>query len=141
MFFALSADPTYKAMMEKCHYGNADVSIDDPDFWNFGSLAISPVNQIEFLVGLYEETLPFSQRSFRILKDMMLEEQTKTYTLRAKTGWTSANSKSIGWWVGYVEKEGNVYFFATRIYKSREDHHPDFGKCRKEITRTVLGLP
>lgn len=129
---------TYKAMMEKCHYGNADVSIDDPDFWNFGSLAISPANQIEFLVGLYEETLPFSQRSFRILKEMMLEEQTETYTLRAKTGWTSASGKSIGWWVGYVEKEGNLYFFATRIYKNREDRHPDFGKCRKEITRAIL---
>ncbi|WP_206610123.1 hypothetical protein [Maribellus luteus] len=45
---------------------------------------------------------------------------------------------SSGWWVGYVERSDNVYFFATRLEKDRETPNPDFGKCRKEITRTIL---
>lgn len=95
----------YKELLTKSNYGNADVSIDDPDFWNFGKFAISPANQIEILIGVYEETLPFSNRSFKILKEIMKEEQTDSYTLRAKTGWTRDGGKDTGWWVGYVEKK------------------------------------
>lgn len=128
----------YKDFLTKSHYGNVDVSIDDPDFWNFGKFAISPANQIEVLIGVYEETLPFSKRSFKILKDMMIQEQTNSYVLRAKTGWTRDGGKDTGWWVGYIEQEGNVYFFATRLIKDREVHNPNFGNCRKDITKSIL---
>jgi len=128
----------YEHFLKASHYGNADVSINDPDFWNFGSFAISPANQIEILIGVYEETLPFSKRSFALLKEMMIEEQNDGYTLRAKTGWTRDGGKDTGWWVGYVEKEDNVYFFATRLIKDRKTINPNFGSCRKTITRQVL---
>ena len=128
----------YKTFLTKSNYGNADVSINDPDFWNFGKFAISPANQIEILIGVYEESLPFSTRSFQILKEIMKEEQTESYTLRAKTGWTRDNGIDTGWWIGYVERKDNVYFFATRLIKDRDTPNPDFGNCRKEITRTVL---
>jgi len=69
---------------------------------------------------------------------MMIEEQNEEYILRAKTGWTRVEGKDIGWWTGYLEKDDNVIFFATRITKNRTTHNPDFGKCRKEITRKVI---
>ncbi len=128
----------YKRFLVDSHYGNANVSVDDPDFWNFGKLAISPANQIEILIGVYEETLPFSKKSFSILKELMIEEQTNNYTLRAKTGWTRDGGKDTGWWVGYVERKDNIYFFSTRLIKERTTVNPDFGKCRKEITKTIL---
>lgn len=128
----------YRDFLTSSNYGNADVSINNPDFWNFGDFAISPTNQIEILIGVYEETLPFSKKSFQILKEMMVEEQTDHYTLRAKTGWTREGGKDTGWWVGYIEKEDNVYFFATRIIKDRNSPNPNFGPCRKEITKSVL---
>ena len=129
----------YKDYLTRIGYGNADVSIDDPDFWNFGNFAISPANQIEILIAVYEETLPFSKRSFAILKDIMIEQKTETYTLRAKTGWTRDGGKDTGWWVGYVENEDDVYFFATRLIKDRSESNPNFSSCRKEITREILG--
>lgn len=128
----------YQKLLGQSNYGNRDVSIPDPDFWNFGQLAISPVNQIKVLLGVYEETLPFSKRSFRILKEIMIEEQNDLYTLRAKTGWTRAGGQDTGWWVGYVERKNNVYFFASRLIKDRRTLNPDFGKCRKDITKAVL---
>lgn len=128
----------YQKILLEVGYGNSDLSVDDDDFWNFGSFAVTPVQQIGALMDIYEETLPFSHRSFSILKDMMIEEQTDTYTLRAKTGWTRPEIHDIGWWVGYVEKEENVFFFATRVIKERAISNPDFGQCRKEITRAVL---
>ena len=127
----------YREFLTGLKYGNADVSINDPDFWNFGKLAISPANQIEILVGVYEESLPFSKRSFKILKEIMKEEQTDSYTLRAKTGWTRDGGKDTGWWIGYVERKDQVYFFATRL-RDRSSYNADFGDCRKRITKTVL---
>jgi beta-lactamase class D len=128
----------YRQFLTSSHYGNADVSIDDPDFWNFGELKISPANQIEILVGVYDETLPFSKRSFSILKKIMKVEERTSYVLRAKTGWTRDNLKDIGWWVGYIESEGNIFFFATRLIKDRKTFHPEFRDSRISITRKIL---
>ena len=128
----------YQKYLTACNYGNADLSINDVDFWNFGNLVISPTNQIEILIGVYEETLPFRKESFGILKRMMIEEQNESYTLRAKTGWTRYGGKDTGWWVGYVEREDNVYFFATHLQKERNISNTSFGPYRKEITKTIL---
>lgn len=93
---------------------------------------------MDALIGIYEETLPFHKDYFRILKNMMMEEQTNNYILRAKTGWTRDGGKDTGWWVGYVERDENVYFFATRVIKDREPRNAGFGKCRRKITKSIL---
>jgi beta-lactamase class D len=128
----------YKHYLTLSQYGNADLSEKDPDFWNLGALAISPRNQVEFLVHLYEGKLPFSKRSIDIVKRVMVTEHTKDYTVRAKTGWTREHGMDSGWWVGYVERGKDLYFFATRVSKKRSENHPNFGNCRKEITRKIL---
>lgn len=128
----------YKHYLKLCQYGNQDLSQKDADFWNFGAFAISPVNQIEFLIKVYEETLPFSKRNIEILKRVMMTEKTDTYSIRSKTGWTRVSGNDIGWWVGYVERSDNVYFFATRIIKKRSTINKNFGQCRKDITKNIL---
>ena len=127
----------YLYYLEACGYGNRQVN-DEPDFWNFGPLAISPRNQIEFLMNVYEGETPFSQRNIEILKRVMINEKNDKYILRAKTGWGSQDQKDIGWWVGYVEKKDNVYFFSTRITKGKEDNNPNFKECRIDIARNAL---
>ncbi len=130
----------YQKYLSKIHYGNVDLTNPDPDFWNFGNFAISPVNQISILVGVYEETLPFKKESFKILKSMMVDEDSEHHVLRAKTGWTRDGGKDTGWGVGYIETKGNVYFFATRLIKDRKIQNPNFANCRKEITKQLLKL-
>jgi beta-lactamase class D len=46
-----------------------------------------------------------------LVKDIMVREQTPDYTLRAKTGWLTSSKPQIGWFVGYLEQNKNVYFF------------------------------
>jgi beta-lactamase class D len=46
--------------------------------------------------------------------------------------------EDIGWWVGYIEQNEDVYFFATRLRKSNEISNSNFGECRKSITLTIL---
>lgn len=128
----------YAHYLRLAGYGNGDLSEKGDDFWNFGAFAISPRNQVEFLVKVYEEKTPFSERNLAILKKVMTIEQTDDYTLRGKTGWTRVDGNDIGWWVGYVERGDNAYFFATRLTKKRGTTNPDFGKCRKTITAAIL---
>lgn len=128
----------YKQYLTQCKYGNGNLSEPDADFWNFGAFGISPLNQVTFLKDFYEEKLPFSKRTYQIVKRIMIAEKTDNYTISAKTGWTRYDGKDTGWWVGYLERKGNVYFFATRIIKDRKTPNPDFAQCRKEITKSVL---
>ncbi len=128
----------YLRYLKRCGYGNLDLSEPGDDFWNFGPFGISPKNQVEFLIKVHEGRLPFSKRNLQILKSVMINEHSPNYTLRAKTGWTRVNGQDIGWWVGYVERKDNLYFFATRIIKPRAERNPSFGQCRKDITRAIL---
>lgn len=124
----------YRHYLEACQYGNGALTRDDSDFWNYGPFGISPYDQVEFLVKVYEEKLPFSKRNFDILKRVMITERTDDHVIRSKTGWTRVNGNDYGWWTGYLEKDNNVYFFATRLIKDRKIINPDFSKCRKLIT-------
>lgn len=128
----------YKHYLELCGYGNLNLSEPGTDFWNFGSFAISPVNQIDFLVRVYEGKVPFSKKHLSILKKVMVTETTEQYSIRSKTGWTRIAGNDIGWWVGYVMRGDNAVFFATRIVKKQNEQHAGFGECRKSITKAVL---
>lgn len=128
----------YQKILNKCGYGNGNLNEQGTDFWNYGEFAVSPVNQIEFLVHLYENKLPFSRSTIDKVKEIMISEQTEMYTYRDKTGWTRKDGIDIGWWVGYVETKDNVYFFSTRLLKDEKDSNPNFSKARKEITKLIL---
>ena len=117
-------------------YGNQKIgSKEDIDkFWLEGELRITPSEQIQFLQRLYKNDLPFSERSLNLVKDIIIVEQTPDYTLRAKTGLVGFGQQTapqIGWYVGYLEKNKNVYFFATNIdIRSKNDP-----SLRIELTR------
>jgi beta-lactamase class D len=128
----------YHKYLRELSYGNRDTSGGLTQFWLGSSLKISPEEQLKFLQKLHDESLPFSERTYRIGKEVMVEERTATYTLRAKTGWAEVPPTDIGWYVGYLETGGNVYFFATRMYKPLDQKMDDFGPLRKTITRRIL---
>ncbi|MGB7441317.1 MAG: class D beta-lactamase [Coleofasciculaceae cyanobacterium] len=137
----------YERMQEwvtKVGYGNQEIgSPEDIDqFWLGRELKITPQEQIQFLRRLYNNNLPFSERSLSIVKDIMIVEQTPDYTIRAKTGWATSREEAtqqIGWYVGYLEKGKDVYFFATNIDIRDEKELA----ARAEVTRRCfkeLGL-
>ncbi|MGB5971457.1 MAG: class D beta-lactamase [Spirulinaceae cyanobacterium] len=99
--------------VKQIQYGNQNIgSPEDIDkFWLSGQLRITPHQQIDFLRRLYQNDLPFSQRTIDLVKEIAIAEQTPDYLLRGKTGLT----QRIGWYVGYLEQNDNVYFFATNL--------------------------
>jgi beta-lactamase class D len=101
----------------KIEYGNQNIG-DQEDidkFWLEGELRITPRQQIDFLHRLQQSDLPFTQKNIDLVKDIAIAEQTSDYVLRAKTGLATSVTPQIGWYVGYLEQNNNVYFFATNI--------------------------
>jgi beta-lactamase class D len=129
---------TYRKYLQRFSYGNQKLDGENPDFWNYGEFAISPKNQIEFMINLYKNTLPISGNHTEYIKYMMIDQKNDDYTLRGKTGWGKKNGLEIGWYVGYVETKSSTVFFATRIISESQRLPENFGKIRREITMKVL---
>ena len=123
--------------IDAAHYGNQKISPKIDSFWLDGDLRISADQQLELLIRLYKNDLPFSQRSMDIVKRILITEQTSDCTLHSKTGWAHRTNPDIGWWVGWVERsDGNVYFFASNIRAQTGDK--EFAADRTNLPRTVL---
>lgn len=129
----------YKKYLALCNYGNGIIDENNKnDFWVSGRFGITPKNQVEFLIKLYEDKLPFSKRNMDIVKRIMITETQGGKIMHAKTGWAQYGGNDIGWWVGYEDKSGKITFFATRLIKKLEENNDDFASCRKKITKEVL---
>ena len=119
-------------------YGNKDISSGIDSFWLGGSLKISALEQIAFLKKFYNGQLNISSRTSRLVKAILIQEQEKGYTLSGKTGAGTIDQEqnaALGWYVGYVEKGNNVYYFALNI---EGDNFNEILKPRIEITRNIL---
>lgn len=117
-------------------YGDRNIKGSVDGFWLDNRLHISADEQIEFLKKFYAGKLPVSKRSTDIVKDILVLEQTPDYKLSGKTGGGSIESgKYIGWFIGYLETRGNVYFYATNI------EGPTYASIRDErinLTKRIL---
>jgi beta-lactamase class D len=119
-------------------YGNQDISGQIDTFWLDGGLRISAEEQVDFLRRLYAGDLPFSERTLDIVRDILVLEETGKYRLSGKTGTTLRVETQVGWFVGYLERDGNVTFYATNIEQDQSAERLGGTICQ-EITRQVLG--
>ncbi|HMJ07083.1 MAG TPA: class D beta-lactamase [Chthoniobacterales bacterium] len=104
-----------RAGVRKLGYGNMEIGHVVDHFWLDGPLAISAVEQTEFLSRLVAEKLPVSEAAMRAVREITLLEKTDTYELHGKTGWFVGKDFELGWWVGWVERDGKFYPFALNI--------------------------
>ncbi|MDV2994077.1 MAG: Beta-lactamase OXA-10 [Chroococcidiopsis sp. SAG 2025] len=116
------------------NYGNQDISGGIDQFWLKGDLRISPKQQIDLLVKLYQNKLPFSQKTMATVKEILINEKTNDYILRGKTGWGWDFTPQVGWYVGYLERGDRVYFFALNM----DINKPEDTKARMAITKDIL---
>ena len=126
--------PAYQRYLTASHYGNADSSGPVDRFWLNGRLQISANQQIDFLKGLVQRTLPFSPAAFDGVDRLTVIERTAGYTLHAKTGWADSAQPAVGWLVGWVERGGDNYLFALNLDLLKPEH----AKARMEIARAAL---
>ena len=127
----------YLEFMKACNYGNAGFSETGNDFWNMGPLRISPTGQINFLRAFLREQLPFSPRTFRVVKELMITEKTDNYLLLDQSGISTAGN-DFSWYIGAVKIGDNAFYFATRILKPAGKTKAATDKLAKVITKDVL---
>lgn len=119
----------------KIGYGNEDISGGIDSYWGESTLKISPIEQTELLAKLYYNEFGFSQENIDAVKDSLVLSSDADKVLSGKTGTGMVNGKNVnGWFVGYVEDAGNVYFFAANI--QNEDNAS--GSAASDIALSVL---
>jgi|SRR5947209_3140958 len=87
-----------------------------------GPVTISAIEQTEFLGRLVAGKLPANEEAVRAVKEKSLVERTRSYELHGETGRLSNSNRQIGWWAGWVERDGKRYPFALNIdmFKDRD---------------------
>lgn len=141
--------------LDTVHYGNARIGNAVDEFWINDTLQISADEQVGFVKRLYFNELPFSERTQRIVKSLMLQEDTLGYKLYYKTGWAKLPEKQVLWIVGFVEKIEHMkehknsmnksderlypYFFAENFEVAPTDTTKDWRGIRLSILKKVLG--
>ena len=126
----------YKKWLDAISYGNQVIGENIDSFWLDNSLKISADEQIIFMKRFYDYRLPFSKGNVDIVKKILPEEKYKHSILKYKTGTgTKEDGVFLGWLVGYVEKEENVYFYAFNIESKTFD---EIRKLRDTTLRRIL---
>lgn len=128
-----------KEYLRKFNYGKMVFEGGNLDmFWLEGDSKISQFGQIEFLQKLYFSELPVSENTIKLVKSIMVAEKNPDYTLSAKTGWSGRAGKDNGWYVGFLETRGNVFFFAVNVFPDKGIETDKFLPARINAARAGL---
>lgn len=124
-----------QAFLKQIGYGNTDFSGGIGPYWLESSLKISPVEQVQLLKAFYTNQFGLKEKNVQTVKDTIRLEGKAGKQLSGKTGTGAVNNKNInGWFIGYVETNENIYFFATNI----ENEDKAKGSKAAEITLSIL---
>ncbi|HXS53326.1 MAG TPA: class D beta-lactamase [Usitatibacter sp.] len=121
--------------LERLEYGNQDMSGGIDHFWLQGGLRISAMEQVRFLHRLAEGRLPMTQRAQRLVRQALVVEKTRSWTLYAKTGTVTTGKDAVMWWVGWIERKGRPQAYFAMNFTPRPGTTP---ADRLEIGRGVL---
>ena len=115
-------------------YGNHNLSGGLSNYWIESSLCISPVEQVQLLKDFYTNNMPFREENINAVKDVLKLSEKDNAILYGKTGTGLVNESGNGWFIGYVEKEGNAFIFATNI----QGNHGASGSTAAKIALSIL---
>jgi len=152
--FQVSCVPYYQALaakigvskmqewVNKLQYGKMDVRNETlTDFWLKGKSEITPYQQLDFLARLAKKELPIKPSTVHKINDIMTIASDSTgMIMRGKTGWAIVGERSIGWFVGSIDRpDGERFIFVNNI-ESKLGAIPDndFMMIRKSIVGEVL---
>ena len=121
--------------IQEIGYGNENMSGDFSTYWMESSLEISPLEQVELLTKLQNNSFGFTPENINAVKDSIYISSSDTGTFYGKTGTGRVNGQDVnGWFIGYIETADNTYFFATNI---GADSNATGGNAT-EITMSIL---
>lgn len=121
--------------IEEIGYGNENISGNFSTYWMESSLKISPIEQVELLTRLQNNSLGFAPENINAVKDAICLCASDAGTFYGKTGTGRVDGQDVnGWFIGYIETVDNTYFFATNIGADSDAT----GGNATEITMSIL---
>lgn len=149
--FQLSCVPCYQEIarkigvermrnyLDRLGYGGMEFDSETIDrFWLEGNSGISQIQQIDFLKRFYDQQLPISSGTYDLIKKLMFVHNDYGYSLFGKTGMAARDGSNNGWYVGFIEKEEQLIFFATNVIPTVDMTMETFGPLR--ISASVEAL-
>ena len=141
-------DERFNDYINKFEYGNQDVSGDPgkhnglTQSWLMSSLAISPMEQIQFLLRFVAHKLPVSEAAYDMVYATIPQYQAaEGWVVHGKSGsgWLRDSNGKInenrpqGWFVGWAEKSGRQIVFARLEIGSVKSDIPGGSRAREDI--------
>ncbi|GIN89832.1 BlaR1 family beta-lactam sensor/signal transducer [Siminovitchia terrae] len=106
--------------LHKIKYGNENLAGKLDSYWIQSSLKISPIEQVQLLYELDENTFGFNEENIRAVKNAIFIDKQKSGQLYGKTGTGMINEKHVnGWFIGFVKQEVRTYYFALNIQSEK----------------------
>ena len=121
--------------IQEIGYGNENMSGDFSTYWMESSLKISPIEQVELLTKLQNNSFGFAPENINAVKDAICLSSSDAGTFYGKTGTGRVDGQDVnGWFIGYIETADNTYYFATNIGADSNAA----GSNATEITMSIL---
>ena len=118
-------------------YGKFVIKNNLDTFWLDNSAKVTADEQMGLVKRLYFDQLPFTKRSQRIVRNMMLFENNANYRLSYKTGWgNTEKGHALGWIIGWIEENKHPYFFVLQIESPDRDY--DMSAVRLKMLKDIL---
>ena len=130
-------EPRLKYWLDKVGYGNRSTGGMVDTFWLNGNLTISAEEQLDFIIRLNKNELPFQSSTLEVARKIMTIDKQTGYRVIGKTGWGIQGDMNVGWFVGYLTTNDDNVAFVCMIKSNKEDP-VDFAKARKEIVYEAL---
>jgi len=120
-------------------YGNRDTGPDQAidRFWLEGPIAISPLEQVDFLARMRAGALPVKPEHVALLRRIITLDERPGRVLQGKTGLGHEGDRVVGWLVGYVEKDRRPHVYATLVLAPRAETDRIM-PLRRELTEKLL---
>ncbi|AZO29877.1 class D beta-lactamase [Mesorhizobium sp. M1B.F.Ca.ET.045.04.1.1] len=139
---------SFAGYVAKFGYGNANVSGSAgkndglTNSWVDSSLEISPVEQTAFLRRLLAGKMPVSAKAHEMTKAIIPTFEAGDWTVQGKTGSTALdkNKRSLGWFVGWAEKDGRRIVFARLVVDAKRGDMPKGLATRAAFLKDLPGL-
>lgn len=112
--------------LDTVQYGNKRMGGKIDEFWLNDTLQISADEQLGFVKRLYFDELPFSERSQRIVRSIMLQENEHDRKLYYKTGTHVTKDSTLCWITGFAEDIISVTEHEKSMNKSGVRNYPYF---------------
>lgn len=129
----------FQDYVNRLNYGNKDVSGEEGKnngllvSWLGTSLKISPREQVEFLEKLLSNNLDVSSHAQETTREIMnRDEEWNGWKLYGKTG---GGSGPTGWFIGWIEKEGQQIVFAHYLQLPNPLPGQSIGLLAKDIAK------